>query len=170
MIYVHNLGTTLLSPSEKSGGCSHGTISHRHFEDFVHANALIDLGFNGYRFNWSNHQQGRANIREILDRGLANQNWVHLFPNSLITIFLLLIRIIALFFCPLLVLIRILPKPFHFEAFWTKDLSSHDVVAQALSPDVQGSPAFSVSRRWKNTKICSQVLASASFWEDPDSH
>lgn len=169
MIYVHKLGPILLSPSEKSGGCSHGTISHRHFEDFVHANALIDLGFNGYRFNWNNHRQGRANIREILDRGLANQNWVHLFPNSLITIFLI-IWIIALFFCPLLVLIRIIPKPFRFEAFWTKDLSSHDVVVQAWFLNVHGSLAFSVSRRWKNTKICSQVLASASFWEDPDSH
>lgn len=170
MIYVHKLDPILLSPSEKSGGCSHGTISHRHFEDFVHANALIDFGFNGYKFNWSNHRQGRANIRENwIGVWLIRTGFIY-FQIPLSTIFLLLIRIIALFFCPLLVLIRILPEPFCFEDFWTRDLSSHDVVPQAWLPDVHGSPAFSVSRRWKNTKICSQVLASASFWEDPDSH
>lgn len=78
---------SVLSSSEKSGGRDFGSSSHSDFMDFVNSNALVDLGFVGNRFTWSNHRVGRANIRERLDRGFANQDWVHLFPNSLINHF-----------------------------------------------------------------------------------
>jgi hypothetical protein len=48
-----------------------------------------------------------------------------------------------------------LPKPFRFEAFWKRDSSSHEVVAEAWLPnlrDSRSSPAFSLSRKWKSTK------------------
>jgi hypothetical protein len=46
-----------------------------------------------------------------------------------------------------------IPKPFRFEAFWTRGKSSFSVVAEAWLAKVKGSPAFSLSRKWKNTKI-----------------
>jgi hypothetical protein len=73
----------VLSPAEKSG-CSFGSSSQGEFVDFVQYNALVDLGFFGNKFTWSNHRPSRANIREWLNRGLANQQWVHLFPNAVI--------------------------------------------------------------------------------------
>jgi hypothetical protein len=121
--------TLFLSSSEKSGGRAFGNSRHEDFVDFVHSNALVDLGFVGNRFNWSNRRDGRFNIREGLDRGFENQNWVHLFSNSLIN------HIPATQFdhCPLLIsttgTYQNVPKPFRFEAFWTRDKSSHDVVA-----------------------------------------
>jgi hypothetical protein len=143
---------SILSPAEKFGGRPFGSLSHRLFEDFVHSNALIDLGFNGNKFTWSNHRQGHVNIRERLDRGLANNDWVHLFPNSLINI----IPASNSDHCPLLLstvgTYQDLPKPFRFEAFWTRDHTSHEVVANTWLMDVPGSPAFSVSRKWKSTK------------------
>jgi hypothetical protein len=45
-----------------------------------------------------------------------------------------------------------LPKPFRFEAFWTRDQTSHSVVAESWLVEVEGSPAFSLSRKWKKTK------------------
>ncbi|XP_059454884.1 uncharacterized protein LOC132185076 [Corylus avellana] len=142
----------LLARLEKSGSRAFGSSSHGDFVDFVHSNALVDLGFVGNRFTWSNCRMGRANIRERLDRGLANQSWVHLFPNSLINHFLAT----QSDHCPLLIstssTYRNLPKPFRFEAFWTKDKSSHGVVAEAWLGEVEGSLAFSLSRKWKNTK------------------
>jgi hypothetical protein len=75
---------SILFPFKKSGGRSFGSSSHNDFVDFVHSNALVDLGFVGNKFTWSNHRKGRANIRERLDRGIANLDWVHLFPNSLV--------------------------------------------------------------------------------------
>jgi hypothetical protein len=46
-----------------------------------------------------------------------------------------------------------LPKPFRFEAFWTRDFISHSVVAGAWLAEEVGSPAFSLSRKWKRTKV-----------------
>lgn len=52
----------------------YGRSSPAHFDflDFVHSNALIDLGFVGNKFTWSNHRTESDNIRERLDRCLAN--------------------------------------------------------------------------------------------------
>jgi hypothetical protein len=74
------------------------------------------------------------------------------FPNFLINH----IPATQSYHCPILISTtgsyQNIPKPFRFEAFWTRDKSSHDVVAQAWLSDVEGSPAFSLSRKWKNTK------------------
>ena len=47
---------SILSFSEKCGGCAFGSSTHYDFVDFVHSNALIDLGFIGNKFTWSNHR------------------------------------------------------------------------------------------------------------------
>lgn len=118
----------------------------------MNSNALVDLGFVANRFTWSNHRGGSANIRERLDMGFANQNWVHIFPNSLINHFLA----IQSDHCPILLSTsgsyQNIPKPFRFEAFWIRDHYSLKVVADAWLVDVGGSPTFSLSRKWKNTK------------------
>jgi hypothetical protein len=143
---------SVLSSTEKSGGRSFGSSSQDDFADFMQFNALVDLGFFGNKFTWSNHRPGRANIRERLDRGLANQQWVHLFPNAVINH----LTASQSDHCPILLSIegsyQNIPKPFRFEAFWTRDKSSFSVVAEAWLADVEGSPAFSLSRKWKNTK------------------
>jgi hypothetical protein len=41
---------SILSSSKKSGGCDFGSSSHGNFVDFVHSNALVDLGFVGNKF------------------------------------------------------------------------------------------------------------------------
>lgn len=143
---------SILSPFEKCGGCPFGYVSHLDFLDFVHSNSLVDLGFVGNRFTWSNHRSSRDNIRERLDRGLANQEWVQLFPNSLINHF----SASHSDHCPILLstagTYQNLPKPFQFEAFWTRDSSSFSVVANAWLASNEVSPAFSFSRKWKQTK------------------
>lgn len=56
-----------------------------------------------------------------------------------------------------------IPKPFRFKAFWTRDKSSYGVVAQAWLTEVKGSPAFSLSRKWKNTKEALKVWNQQHF-------
>jgi hypothetical protein len=58
---------------------------------------------------------------------------------------------------------RNLPKPFRFEAFWTRDQFSHYVVALAWLPEVEGSPAFSLSRKWKSTKNALKIWNQHHF-------
>lgn len=45
---------------------------------------LLDLGFYGQKFTWTNKRK-KTPILERLDRGLANADWIHLFPNSRLT-------------------------------------------------------------------------------------
>jgi hypothetical protein len=148
----------VLSSTEKSGGRSFCSPSHLEFLDFVHSNVLVDLSFVGNRYTWSNHRCGRDNIRERLGRGLANQDWIQIFPNSLLNHF----PTSQSDHCPILLssagTYRDLPKPFRFEAFWTRDLSSFSVVTDAWLDSVVGSLALSLSRKWKKTK------SALKFW------
>ena len=53
------------------------------FRDFINTCGLIDLGFHGSKFNWTNKNLiWRQNIKERLDRGLGNIEWKILFPRS----------------------------------------------------------------------------------------
>lgn len=60
---------------EKQGGNLKSWQSMKHFRDLVNHCGLIDLGFNGPLFTWSNGRQGDANINERLDRALTNSTW-----------------------------------------------------------------------------------------------
>ncbi|GLT65286.1 hypothetical protein SLA2020_377250 [Shorea laevis] len=123
----------ILSSDEKQGGRNFGSSSHNVFVDFVHSNGLVDLGFSGNPFTWSNKRQGIHNIKERLDRGLSNHEWIIMFPNALVTHLPATVSDHS----PLLLSTNCdrprLPKPFKFEEFWTRDLSSHTVIATAWS-------------------------------------
>lgn len=143
---------SILNPGEKRGGGDFGSTSHNEFVSFVNHNGLVDLGFNGNAFTWDNRRHGRANIKERLDRGLTNQDWVHIFPNA----FIKHLPAAASNHNPILLSTGSnyfhSPKPFQFEAFWVRDLSSHIVVAIAWISFEDGSPAFTLCLKWKNTK------------------
>jgi hypothetical protein len=142
----------VLYAREKSGGRGLGSSSSNVFADFVNINGLVDLGFNGNPFTWSNHRQGMHNIRERLDRGLANQNWLHLFPNALVYH----LPAVESDHTPMILstsgTYNHLPKPFRFEAFWIRDPSCIDVVVNAWDTSWAGTPAFVLCSKWRNTK------------------
>ncbi|KAA3484076.1 reverse transcriptase [Gossypium australe] len=69
------------SSFEKRGG---RLRSERQMMDFCMALEecnLIDLGFLGHWFTWERGRFKATNIRERLDRGVANPNWIEFFPN-----------------------------------------------------------------------------------------
>lgn len=43
---------------------------------------MVDLGYNGNPFTWSNERDGDDNIKERLDRVLANQAWLDHYPDT----------------------------------------------------------------------------------------
>jgi hypothetical protein len=126
---------------------------HNNFLEFVHSNGLIDLGFSGTPFTWDNKRQGCFHIKERLDRGLSNQEWVLLFPDAL----MIHLPASTSNHNPILLStdgnLPLLPKPFKFEEFWTRDSSSHLVVAEAWSTLVIGSAGFILSRKFKASKV-----------------
>ena len=114
---------------------------------------LIDLLSKAGRFTWSNNRSGVANISARLDRFLVNSSLID--GQSLVST-------------------KILPKltsdhhpisllfereeelgliPFRFSPLWINRVGFTDVVSQAWSHYIVGSPSFVWEKKLKNTKI-----------------
>uniref|UniRef100_A0A803LFT2 RNase H type-1 domain-containing protein n=1 Tax=Chenopodium quinoa TaxID=63459 RepID=A0A803LFT2_CHEQI len=72
----------VMFPNEKMGGCSFCQSQANDLRMLVDAACLVDLGFNGNPYTWHNAREGCANIRERLDRALANPIWLNTFLNT----------------------------------------------------------------------------------------
>ena len=70
------------SQGEKSGGRAFRPSQCRDLNSFMDAACLVDLGFDGNPFTWTNAREGTALIRERLDRVLANNTWILEFPGT----------------------------------------------------------------------------------------
>lgn len=74
--------------SEKFGGRKVGHSKTTRIWNHINNYKLIDLGFKGCKYTWSNHRnRHKGLIMERLDRFLANENWLNLFPVSSVTHF-----------------------------------------------------------------------------------
>ncbi|XP_016706869.2 uncharacterized protein [Gossypium hirsutum] len=80
---------------------------------------LIDMGFSGNWFTWERGNLPETNIQEWLDRGVATDSWVALFPDYQVR------HLSHSFFdhCPLLINTkcedsRCMERRFKFEAWW----------------------------------------------------
>jgi hypothetical protein len=159
---MDNLGLSYNDPWKCIGDfnaiTSPDSFSPNLFSDFMNEFGMIDLGFNGNPFTWSNHRQDSSLIRERLDRGIANSNWIHSFPSYSITH----LPAHSSDHYPLLLnssfSVPSLPRPFRFEAFWTKDPTCGIVIEEAWSPFIASSPSFCLTKKLKLTK------AAIKFW------
>ncbi|XP_048491336.1 uncharacterized protein LOC125492674 [Beta vulgaris subsp. vulgaris] len=68
--------------AEKSGGRAFRNSQCKALNSFMDAACLVDLGFDGNPFTWTNAREGVALIRERLDRALANHTWISEFPGT----------------------------------------------------------------------------------------
>lgn len=69
-----------LFETDKVGGNACDLSSVMGFRDAIDERNLKDLGCFGYKFTWSN-RRGDNIIEERLDRALANDDWMDLFPS-----------------------------------------------------------------------------------------
>lgn len=112
---------------------------------------LIDLGFVGYPYSWSNKRAGKENIQERLYRGLGNSDWITLFHFATITH----LPAISSYHNPIILKTTIdnsYPKPFRFENMWLDDPFCYDVVHNGWNHFVTGSPLFKLHARIRNVE------------------
>jgi hypothetical protein len=153
----------ILSQSEKYGGTPFACSSRDSFYSFLDSFGMVDLGFSGNPFTWSNKRQNHHLIKERLDRGIANSQWVHLFPHFAVK------HLPAQSSDHNPILLNTthsdlsLPRPFRFEEFWTFDASCNDVISSAWVNNFHGSSAFILSKKLKATKSALKVWNSNHF-------
>lgn len=130
---------TILNQQDKLGSRPVAQPSNCGFVDLIRTGGLIDVGFKGNRYTWTNRWCGQANIHERIDRGFINDSWRLLFPHSLLTHLPVMNsdhRPILLNTTPIH---NSSPKPFCFESMWIQDPTAADVI-HAWNASINGSP------------------------------
>lgn len=75
---------SILTTMDKFGGSSRQPVHMREFKNMVQQIGLLDLGYRGPAFTWSNNQQNNHLIMQRLDRAMASVAWMAQFPTSVI--------------------------------------------------------------------------------------
>lgn len=71
----------IISSAEKEGGNPRPLAKMNAFRTALDDSGLVDLGFKGHHFTWTNDQRGISNIQERLDRCCANSRWIDFFSS-----------------------------------------------------------------------------------------
>lgn len=71
-----------ISQSEKMGGRPVRSSQGRNLINFMDDAGLVDIGYNGCKYTWTNARDGIDLIQERLDRALANSPWMDNFPHT----------------------------------------------------------------------------------------
>ncbi|MBA0729024.1 hypothetical protein Golax_022433, partial [Gossypium laxum] len=66
---------------KKKGGLLRDERRMRMFRKALKFCQLIDVGYSGRWFTWEKGNLPETNIQERLDRGVANENWISMFPE-----------------------------------------------------------------------------------------
>lgn len=74
----------VLSSEDKEGGNQINQSRVKEYWDCMSTCNLMDLGYRGSRFTWSNLRGGGHLIRERLDRAWCNPSWQSLFPDCFV--------------------------------------------------------------------------------------
>ena len=105
---------------------------------------MIDLGFSGLRFNWTNRRDVNDLIQERINRFFVNLKWYNLYPKAKVTH----PTCCHSDHCPVLMETHprpttLLKRPFKFQSFWVLD------------------PTFPVLvvNTWKNSTSCQWPLS-----------
>ena len=78
---VGNFNEILLR-EDKYGGQAVNTVRALRFQECLNNCGMIDLGFSGPRYTWSNHRPLTHLIQERMDRVFANADWNVLYPDA----------------------------------------------------------------------------------------
>ncbi|KAF7140294.1 hypothetical protein RHSIM_Rhsim06G0103400 [Rhododendron simsii] len=140
------------SSKEKWGGLPVSSSRLEAFNGLVSDCSLLDLEFKGLSYTWSNNRSGLDNIRERIDRALANAEWRVMFPYAQV----FQDAIIGSDHSPLLLDFYVSPtsvrKAFKFESLWTTSPNCLPTIKDNWPVQVQGSAMFRWSSRLKALK------------------
>jgi hypothetical protein len=117
---------------------------------------LHDLGFCGPSFTWCNDRDEYNIVWERIDRGVGNEEWSRLFPNSQVRHLPFVFSdhaAIMIDFQGVSPSTSKRKRLFRFEHAWTKQEGCEEVISGAWSDSVVGTKMFQTSQKIKNCRL-----------------
>lgn len=153
----------ILGQHEKWRAQPVGSSSSDGFYQFKLLNGMVDVRSTGPQFTWCNGRSGHQQIREHLDKGLANGDWSALFPRALIRNLSRYLSDHAPILLNTIGAMGAGPKPFRFESCWVRDKSSKEVVKAVWGQPMWGSAGFRLSKKIKATSKALRIWNRECF-------
>ena len=72
----------ITSNSKKWGGRCRVEWSFNDFKNFISANQLVDLGYEGQPWTWCNNWGNEEEIKQRLHRAMSSADWIKTFENA----------------------------------------------------------------------------------------
>ncbi|XP_058068824.1 uncharacterized protein LOC131218159 [Magnolia sinica] len=123
------------------------------FAEAINDAGLLDVGFSDNRFTWSNNHDGNSQIWARLDRSLCNDEWIRCFPKFHVVH---LPRVNS-DHAPLLLNFpapnKVLARPFRFQRMWFLHEGFLQIIKEAWTGDLQGSPMVNLLLKLRKTKL-----------------
>ncbi|XP_027158428.1 uncharacterized protein LOC113760053 [Coffea eugenioides] len=143
----------ITSNDEKWCGRRRDNRSFHDFRKFINENQLLDVGYIGKPWTWSNNWYGNGEIKERLDRGLCSMKWSQCYEDARCTH----IDSIASDHSMLLLETekkrKRWKKRFQFDKRWLQHDDIVEVVKKAWDVQCEGTKWFKVKEKIKNCRI-----------------
>ncbi|XP_015166827.1 uncharacterized protein [Solanum tuberosum] len=134
---------------EKLGGIPYNMRKSLEFIGVIEACGLMDLGFNGPKFTWSNQRGVNFRIWKRLDRAMVNDKWLENMPHTSITH----LPSVGSDHCPLLLEMKARPdnciKYFMFLNFWVEQPSFIETITACWNRPAEGNPMWTFHQKIK---------------------
>ncbi|KAK4707367.1 hypothetical protein R3W88_033056 [Solanum pinnatisectum] len=133
------------------------------FIGVIEACGLMDLGFNGPKFTWSNQRGIHFRIWKRLDRAMVNDRWLQDMPHTNITH----LPSVGSDHCPLLMEVNARSedhiKYFKFLNYWAEQPSFAETIARCWDRPVKGNPMWIFHQKLKRLSSTLSVWSKQQF-------
>ena len=149
----------LANPSEKRGGKRYPPSRFARLNNFMNRLNAVSVPATGYPFTWKKRVQSHL-IYERLDRAIIRNDWVNLYPDTIITHG----AFSCSNHCPIILSVntpirRRKKLPFRFQNYWCQYKQLDPIVGKQWQTQVQGTKMFKLSQKLKSTKQQIKVWA-----------
>ncbi|XP_071683395.1 uncharacterized protein [Lolium perenne] len=150
-----------LSQDEHQGPRARTDAQIRAFQDCLHDCNLLDLGYDGPKFTWTNRQEANANIRVRLDRAVANGEFRGLFEDCTVENIMTTSSdhyaiLVSLTKDSRRTRVQPMSHSFRYEAMWRKAPDYKEVLESAWSAASESAP--SLRSTWNNLNRMAPML------------
>ncbi|XP_012854346.1 PREDICTED: uncharacterized protein LOC105973839 [Erythranthe guttata] len=134
----------ILSNAEKTGGPQRLPSRIEMFREALDECGLIDMGYEGIPFTWSNNRTDPCTVRCRLDRVCASNEWLTRFPNARVQHLSYAgsdhIPIKLIFSIPVSTCNSRRKRPFRFKATWLRRDDCEQIIEQQWTKNIDADP------------------------------